>query len=204
VSEWVSLAFVENRLPPASTPPKSPGVQTFRLSRLLAAAGLLAILAIALAPDWSASATIRYVDDSYGGDNPGLNQWTTIQKAINNASNGDTIYIFAGTYAESVIVNKTLNVQGESRNSTIVDPLIGSALSTQANNVNLSSFTVVGALYGVTISSPYVNLVIDSLTFEQNTRGLSANLVTNVTVSTSYFGNHSGSSNASALFGSRG
>ncbi|MEM1551928.1 MAG: NosD domain-containing protein [Candidatus Bathyarchaeia archaeon] len=45
----------------------------------------------------------------------------TIQEAINNANEGDKIYVRAGVYCENVVVNKTISLVGEDRNVTIID-----------------------------------------------------------------------------------
>jgi len=51
-----------------------------------------------------------------------VNPGGSIQQAINNASNGDTINITSGTYHESrIIVNKTVTLFGTDANTTIVD-----------------------------------------------------------------------------------
>ena len=55
------------------------------------------------------------VDDDGGAD------YTRIQDAIDNASDGDTIFVFSGTYHENLYVNKILNLIGEDRDSTIID-----------------------------------------------------------------------------------
>ena len=47
--------------------------------------------------------------------------YLTIQEAINNASNEDTIYVRAGEYYETIVVNKTVSLIGESRDTTIID-----------------------------------------------------------------------------------
>jgi nitrous oxidase accessory protein len=49
------------------------------------------------------------------------NNFPTIQEAINNASDGDTIFVFNGTYYENVVVNKSVSIIGESRGGTVVD-----------------------------------------------------------------------------------
>ena len=48
-------------------------------------------------------------------------QYSTIQEAINNAADWDTVFVKAGTYYEHVVVNKTLSLTGENRSTTIVD-----------------------------------------------------------------------------------
>jgi len=47
--------------------------------------------------------------------------YTTIQEAINAANEGDTIFVRNGTYYENVVVNKTVSLIGENRNTTILD-----------------------------------------------------------------------------------
>jgi len=54
-----------------------------------------------------------------GGSGPW--NYTTIQSAINNASSGDTVFVFKGIYYENVIINKVINLFGEDRSHTIID-----------------------------------------------------------------------------------
>jgi hypothetical protein len=42
----------------------------------------------------------------------GLNAFDTIQKAVNAASDGNSIRVAAGTYNEAVLINKSLNIRG--------------------------------------------------------------------------------------------
>ena len=45
-------------------------------------------------------------------DKDGQGDYISIQKAINNANDGDTITILEGIYYESLIINKTLSIKG--------------------------------------------------------------------------------------------
>ena len=54
-----------------------------------------------------------------GGSGPG--NYTYIQLAINDASNGDTVFVYNGMYYENVIVDKSINLIGEDRNTTVID-----------------------------------------------------------------------------------
>ena len=55
-----------------------------------------------------------------GGTGPG--NYTKIQDAIDNASNGDTVFVYNGTYYENIYINKyELNLFGEDKNTTIID-----------------------------------------------------------------------------------
>jgi len=80
----------------------------------------------------------------YGG---GGKDFTTIQAAINAASDGDGIYVFNGTYTESVEANKTVRLVGENPTNTIIqipatpNPTYGVYIT--ANNSLVSSFTII-------------------------------------------------------------
>ena len=53
-----------------------------------------------------------------GGSGPG--NYTHIQDAIDNATEGDTIYIYHKTYFEDLSVNKSIRLMGENKNTTII------------------------------------------------------------------------------------
>jgi parallel beta-helix repeat protein len=85
--------------------------------------------------------TTWYVDDQPGGT-PAEN-FTSIQDAINAASDGDTIFVYNGTYFENVIVNKTVNLTGESVEDTKINGgYSGSVVEIDANWVNITGFMV--------------------------------------------------------------
>jgi parallel beta-helix repeat protein len=89
-----------------------------------------------------AGADTIYVDDDFI-DNPLLHQWDTITEGIADANPGDIVYIYNGVYNETVVVNKTLNLTGESNSGTIIDGEGGSLpLWINASNVNVSSLSV--------------------------------------------------------------
>jgi parallel beta-helix repeat protein len=80
-----------------------------------------------------AKSTIRTVPTPY----------PTIQAAIDAASEGDTVYVAAGIYNESIIVWKRLILQGENKSTTIIDGLqMGDVVQVVANNVSISGFTI--------------------------------------------------------------
>jgi parallel beta-helix repeat protein len=69
--------------------------------------------------------------------------FTSIQEAINSASDGDTVFVRNGTYYENVVVNKQIRLLGENSAETIVNAnAIGTVLNIVTSNVNLSGFTV--------------------------------------------------------------
>ncbi|MFQ5910987.1 MAG: NosD domain-containing protein [Thermoplasmata archaeon] len=92
--------------------------------------------AIMILPE-TARATTLYV----GGAGPGNH--TTIQGAIDAASPGDTVYVYSGTYEESVWVYTSLSIIGENRDNTTIDANGSSpGIWITADWVNITGFTV--------------------------------------------------------------
>lgn len=54
-----------------------------------------------------------------GGSGPG--NYSKIQDAIDNASEWDTVFVYSGTYLESIVIDKSMQVIGENRHTTIID-----------------------------------------------------------------------------------
>lgn len=81
-----------------------------------------------------------------GGTGPG--NFTKIQDAIDNASEGDTIFVFKGIYYEIVNVNKPLCVKGEKKEITTIDAeKKGYTVNLSANGVTISGFTIQNGSY---------------------------------------------------------
>jgi parallel beta-helix repeat protein len=89
--------------------------------------------------------TIIYVGSGAG------NHTTSIQDAIDNfAKTGDTVFVYAGTYLENVVVNKMINLTGEDRNTTIIDGGGGvSVIRIEVDKVNVTGFTVINGNFGI-------------------------------------------------------
>jgi serine protease AprX len=91
-----------------------------------------------------ASPKTIYVDDDFE-DDPINHRWNTIQEGINDANSGDTVYVYAGTYYENVNIKKSLTLQGEDKDTTIIDGDGSRAAQVSASNCVISGFTVKGA-----------------------------------------------------------
>jgi len=77
-------------------------------------------------------------------DDDGPADFSSIQEAINSPQviDGDTIFVYNGTYYENVVVNKTISLIGE-KDLTIVDGnYTGNVFYVVANNVFLSGFKI--------------------------------------------------------------
>jgi len=91
-----------------------------------------------------------------GGSGPG--NYTDIQDAIDNASDGDTVFVFNGTYVGYVILNKPINLIGEDKNTTVIAGFFAYTISIVSDGVTMSGFTIQnsGRLgEGVRIDSSY-------------------------------------------------
>ena len=77
-----------------------------------------------------------------GGSGPG--NYTRIQDAIDNASDGDTVFVYSGIYPTSYIyIEKAIHLLGENRNTTIVESTSNAEIFIQSHthNVSISDFT---------------------------------------------------------------
>jgi parallel beta-helix repeat protein len=75
-----------------------------------------------------------------GGSGPG--NYTRIQDAIDNASNGDTIFVNNGTYYENLIVDESIFLTGENPENTIIDGGgKGDIVKIKVDEIQFSGFT---------------------------------------------------------------
>jgi len=66
-----------------------------------------------------------------------------IQDLIDNASDGDTINIPSGTYYENIMIDKSINLVGEDKDTTIINGnKNGIVVKVTSNFINLTGFTV--------------------------------------------------------------
>jgi parallel beta-helix repeat protein len=84
--------------------------------------------------------TILYVGGS------GSNNYTSINDAVDNASAGDTIFVYddSSPYKENITISTSLTIQGENGHTTIIDGSHGDGHSFQINtdNVTITNFTI--------------------------------------------------------------
>ncbi|MCK4933540.1 hypothetical protein KAS06_02610, partial [Candidatus Bathyarchaeota archaeon] len=74
--------------------------------------------------------------------------YTTIQAGINDLAtlDGHTIFVEQGTYYENVVINKSLSLIGEDRDTTIINGNgTGAVIILTSQNVLLSNFTIMNA-----------------------------------------------------------
>ncbi|MGA1793517.1 MAG: NosD domain-containing protein [Thermoplasmatota archaeon] len=98
-------------------------------------------------------------------DQGGAGDFTTIQDAVNAASDGDTILVNPGTYNEQVGINKNgITLMGSGAQNTIINPGTGSTgIGISGRWINISSMQIINGIVGVSIvgsSNIYISDII--------------------------------------------
>ena len=126
-------------------------LRTESYSHALVVLTLAAAAVLVVGAGVGAAATTWYVDGGGGAD------YDNIQDAVNAASDGDTIFVHSGMYNETVIVNRSLTLQGENKDTTIIDGSGNKCIKVYSDydNVSISGFTVQNGSTGISIDSNY-------------------------------------------------
>ncbi len=101
--------------------------------------------------------SVIYVNNSTGP----VADYTSIQDAINNSKDGDSIIVYGGVYEEQVVVDRELKilagpgetvpaVQCDFRENYTYDELANSIFLVRSNNVTISGFSIIGDGYHFT------------------------------------------------------
>jgi nitrous oxidase accessory protein len=87
-----------------------------------------------------------------------------IQEAIEAANEGDTIRVKNGYYVENPVINKSVSLVGEDRDTTVIDVIAG--LKIEADNVIVTGLTVFDGYEGISVGANYCNIsgnkIVDS------------------------------------------
>ena len=118
---------------------------------------------------------IVYVDDDYNSSTLGwgYTHFDNIQDGIDVIDENGTVFVYNGVYNETLLVNKTINITGVDKLTTIIDGYgYTDVIYITADNVNVSGFTIKNGSpsgnysgTGVHIRSNYTNIsnnIIDS------------------------------------------
>jgi len=108
-----------------------------KMSKIIVFAVMFSLTLLNLVAVSEENPNMIYVDDD------GTVAYTNIQDAIDAANSGDTVYVYSGIYNENIDVNKTINLIGEDKNTTIIDGNgNGDVLYISADYVNINGFTI--------------------------------------------------------------
>ncbi|HVQ01731.1 MAG TPA: NosD domain-containing protein [Candidatus Thermoplasmatota archaeon] len=108
-----------------------------------------------------------------GGSGPG--NYTTIQDAVNDSSDGDTVYIYndSSPYHEAVRITHSIRIVGEDKPTTIIDGerIFWDIISVDAEHVAVSNLTIQGGNgSGISIHSNHTlisqSIIRDCRTFD--------------------------------------
>ena len=76
----------------------------------------------------------------------GLGNYSNIQDAIDNATDGDTVFVYddCSPYIENLIINKSINLIGENWETTVIDGNLkdSSTIIVNSNHVKIEGFTI--------------------------------------------------------------
>ena len=89
----------------------------------------------------------------------------TIQEAVNAADPGDTIFVKRGYYVENPVVNKSVSLIGEDRDTTVIDVTAG--LKVESDNVTIKGLTIFDGYQGITVSANYSKISGNKITNSQ-------------------------------------
>ena len=93
----------------------------------------------------SKNITIYVDDDNNQGPWDGSYEYPYqhIYDSILHASDSDIIFVFNGLYKESIVINKSIHLQGEQQNNTIIDAMNnGSVITIVNNDTCIKEFTI--------------------------------------------------------------
>lgn len=93
--------------------------------------------------DADQSISILYVDDDAPSSWYNATHVKTIQEGVDNASEGDIVYVYNGTYSGNVTINKSINLKGENKDNTFIKEYnYENVIEIIADHVDISNFTI--------------------------------------------------------------
>ena len=120
------------------------------LSKTLAIAIILLFFSVSVIPS-TGTRDVKQItmptakgDTLYVGGN-GTGNYSKIQDAIDNASDGDTVFVYddSSPYYENIKINKPINLIGENKETTVIDGKEnGDVIKITANIVSINDFKI--------------------------------------------------------------
>jgi parallel beta-helix repeat protein len=129
--------------------------------------------------------TLMSINPSSAFDNPvssgntlyvggsGEGNYTKIQDAVDNATDGDTVYVYNGLYFEHITVDKSISLLGENKNFTIIDgEYYGNVVTVISDSVTISCLTLRNGEHGIYINSSENTNISHSIIINNKDDGL--------------------------------
>jgi parallel beta-helix repeat protein len=82
--------------------------------------------------------------------------YPAIQEAINAATEGDTIFVKKGYYVENPVIDKSVSLVGEERDTTVIDVTAG--MKVETDNVTVAGLTIFDGYDGISVGASYCNI----------------------------------------------
>ena len=129
------------------------------------------IIILCFPPIFTSIGSCMIGDDSpilyVGGSGEG--NYSSIEDAINAASDGYTVYVNSGMYNENIVIDKSIDLIGKDKENTFIDGgKLGDVVRVTTDYVNISGFTVknskvnldnISNIYaGIYVEASYVNV----------------------------------------------
>jgi len=117
--------------------------------------------------------TITSINILYVGGN-GPNNYTKIQDAIDDASDGDMVFVFdnSSPYFENISINKSIILKGEDKNTTVIEGEEDDIVSIYANNVSMTGFTIKSGRYAIRLISSSGTIISDNIVTDNRLEGI--------------------------------
>ncbi|GAH42836.1 unnamed protein product, partial [marine sediment metagenome] len=149
-----------------------------------------------------------WVDDDFVPSIPGwgVTQFDTIQNGVDAVDEGGTVYVHAGTYSENVVIGRSLTLEGEDADTTILQGT-GSGYGLYSNGISgitITNLLIDGFSYGIYLYSSGSSTVTDNTVTDNYYIGIylyssGSSTVTGNTVTYNNWGIYLGSSGSSTV-----
>jgi parallel beta-helix repeat protein len=109
----------------------------------------------------------------------GVGNFSTIHKAVENATDGDTVFVFGNEniYYENFVIDKSIDLIGEDKATVIIDgSFVNDIVTVTSDYVNISGFTIQNAsMYGILLMANHTsitnNMILNSFIAGISLRG---------------------------------
>jgi parallel beta-helix repeat protein len=125
----------------------------------------------------------------------GSYNYSSIQKAIDDADEGDTIFVYddSSPYQENFSINKSLIVKGENKNTTIIQGNDDDVVTINASYVSMTGFTIKHGRYAIRLISSKGSLISENIVTDNRLEGIylansSYNTISKNIVQNNYYG----------------
>ena len=125
----------------------------------------------------------------------GSNNYSSINNAIMDADNGDTIFVFddSSPYIENFTINKSIILRGEDKNTTIIDGNNNDVVIVNSSNVHITGFTIKNGRYAIRLISSTRSMISNNIITDNGLEGIylansSYNTISKNIVQNNYYG----------------